>query len=103
MTGPATVIRAIEAGKAAARDIDAYLGFDHPISVDVDIPDQPLSNQPPWGRVNFGDRAPSDRRHDFSSFEEGFSAQDAAQESWRCLRCDKRGYGAFRGGRITQW
>ena len=38
VTGPATVIRAIAAGKVAAANIDNYLGFNHLISVDVDIP-----------------------------------------------------------------
>ena len=35
VTGPATVIRAIAAGKVAAANIDNYLGFNHLISVDV--------------------------------------------------------------------
>lgn len=42
VTGPATVIRAIAAGKVAAANIDQYLGFDHIISVDVDIPEAAL-------------------------------------------------------------
>ena len=37
VTGPATVIRAIAAGKVAAANIDQYLGYNHIISVDVDI------------------------------------------------------------------
>ena len=37
-TGPATVIRAIAAGKVAAANIDEYLGFHHVIPCDVEIP-----------------------------------------------------------------
>ena len=37
-TGPATVIRAINAGKVAARNIDHYLGFDHEVGVDIELP-----------------------------------------------------------------
>ena len=38
VTGPATVIRAIAAGKVAAANIDEYLGFHHQITSDVEIP-----------------------------------------------------------------
>ena len=38
VTGPATVIRAIAAGKVAAANIDEYLGFKHTISHNVEIP-----------------------------------------------------------------
>ena len=52
VTGPATVIRAIAAGKVAAANIDEYLGFHHEISVDVVVPDPQLSSNPPHGRIN---------------------------------------------------
>ncbi len=38
VTGPATVIRAVAAGKVAAANIDAHLGFRHVIKSDVEIP-----------------------------------------------------------------
>lgn len=38
VTGPATVIRAIAAGKAAAANIDEYLGFHHEIEAEVKVP-----------------------------------------------------------------
>lgn len=38
VTGPATVIRAIAAGKAAAANIDEYLGFHHEIETEVKVP-----------------------------------------------------------------
>ena len=37
-TGPATVIRAIAAGKTAAANIDEYLGYNHLIESGVDVP-----------------------------------------------------------------
>ena len=37
VTGPATVIKAIAAGKVAAANIDEYLGFNHEITCDVEI------------------------------------------------------------------
>ena len=37
VSGPASAIRAIAAGKVAAANIDEYLGFNHEITVDVDI------------------------------------------------------------------
>jgi len=102
-TGPATVIRAIESGKVAAANIDNYLGYDHKIDFDLEVPGPKLSNKTPWGRVNIGEREPSDRNHDFDIIEYGMSAEEALQECGRCLRCDKFGYGSFRGGRNTQW
>ena len=66
VTGPATAIRAIAAGKVAAANIDEYLGFHHEITVDVEIP-SPIAEQlarpaaasiPPSGR-------PVERKHDF--------------------------------------
>jgi hypothetical protein len=102
-TGPATVIKAISAGKDAARRIDMALGFNHPISVGLDIPAPPLKTQPPYGRVTETERLPLVRRGYFDGVEFCCSDEEAAQETGRCLRCDRSGYGAFRGGRVTQW
>ena len=52
VTGPATVIRAIAAGKAAAANIDEYLGFNHEIKVDVTVPAAWRERIRPRGRVN---------------------------------------------------
>lgn len=103
VTGPATVIRAIAAGKVAAANIDQYLGFNHIITVDVDIPDPSLADRPPCGRVNMRERDAGERIHDFDIVECGMSCQEADQEAKRCLRCDHFGYGIFKGGRTTEW
>lgn len=102
-TGPATVIRAVAAGKTAARNIDEYLGYNHEISVDIDIPAPSLFDKKPCGRVGMTERAAAERKGDFELMEQPMSLQEALQESSRCLRCDMFGYGKFRGGRCEKW
>ena len=65
VTGPATAIRAIAAGKVAAANIDEDLGFRHEITVDVDIPAPRLNNRAPHGRINTTEREACERRCDF--------------------------------------
>ena len=103
VTGPATAIRAIAAGKTAAANIDNYLGFHHEISVDVEIPAAPIAIQPPCGRINLPERPAAERRNDFKLMEYAMTIQQATQESARCLRCDHHGYGSFKGGREYKW
>ena len=103
VTGPATVIRAIAAGKVAAANIDEYLGFHHEIKVDVDIPTPRLNNKPPHGRINTTEREAGDRRNDFTCIECGLTDEGAHLEASRCLRCDHFGYGNFKGGRTQTW
>ena len=103
VTGPATAIRAIAAGKTAAANIDNYLGFHHEISVDVEIPAAPVTIQPPCGRINLPERPAAERKNDFKLMEYAMTIQQAAQESARCLRCDHHGYGSFKGGRECKW
>lgn len=103
VSGPATVIRAIAAGKVAAANIDNYLGYHHVIESDIKIPEARLSDRVPCGRVNMRDRDVSDRIKDFDLVECGMTLEEAYQESRRCLRCDHFGFGVFKGGRIEQW
>lgn len=103
VTGPATAIRAIAAGKAAAANIDEYLGFHHEISVDVEIPEPKFDNKPASGRVNLQEREAGERKNDFSCIECDMTCQEAKIESGRCLRCDAYGYGIFKGGRKSKW
>ena len=51
VTGPATVIKAIAAGKVAAANIDEYLGFNHEITCDVEIPYASNEDKVACGRV----------------------------------------------------
>ncbi len=103
VTGPATVIRAIAAGKVAAANIDEYLGFHHPIESGVEIPKIRLDDRAAWGRVNMKERNPVERKRDFALIEQGMSEEEALQEASRCLRCDHCGFGCFRGGRTERW
>ena len=103
VTGPATVIRAIAAGKVAAANIDNYLGFNHLISVDVDIPAAISEDKHHCARVTLGEKDAQERKDNFEHIECGMTAQEAAQECGRCLRCDHYGYGIFKGGRAAIW
>jgi len=102
-SGPATVIRAVAAGKAAARNIDDFLGFDHPIKLDVEIPEARAYDRFACGRANMCERSVAERKDDFDLMEQCYSDQEAKQEASRCLRCDHFGMGAFRKGRNLQW
>ncbi|MDD3367935.1 MAG: NAD(P)-binding protein [Lachnospiraceae bacterium] len=103
VTGPATVIRAIAAGKVAAANIDEYLGYHHPIQVDVDIPQVKYENNEPYGRVNLQERNAGERKTDFDEVECCMTEEEACQEAGRCLRCDHFGYGVLKGGRAAIW
>ena len=103
VTGPATVIRALAAGKAAAANIDEYLGFRHEIVSEVKVPDAGFNQLRPKGRVNCTEREASERKCDFQCSECGLTEEEALQEASRCLRCDHFGYGNFKGGRVDKW
>lgn len=102
-SGPASVIKAIAAAKVVAANIDAYLGYHHDISCDVEIPAANLDDYTPCGRVNLTERQVSERVCDFESVENCMTEKEAKQEASRCLRCDHFGYGIFKGGREKLW
>ena len=103
VTGPATVIRAIAAGKVAAANIDEYLGYHHVIECDVVIPPANYADRPKCGRVQMKERESTQRCKDFDLIEYGMSNEEVQQECGRCLRCDHYGFGVFKGGRTTKW
>ena len=103
VTGPATVIRAIAAGKVAAANIDEFLGCNHVISADVEIPRVRLDDNRSCARVNMKVRQASERIQDFELIEEGMTCEEACQEARRCIRCDHFGFGILKGGRIEKW
>ena len=103
VTGPATAIRAIAAGKVAAANIDEFLGFKHEISVDVILPDPKINSVVQRGRVNLSEREANERKNDFDAIEHEMTCMQANLESSRCLHCDYFGFGNFRGGRETKW
>ena len=91
------------AGKAAAANIDEYLGFNHEIEAEVKVPTPRCTDLRPRGRVNATERDACERKGDFQCIECGMTDQEAGQESSRCLRCDHFGYGNFKGGRVEKW
>lgn len=103
VSGPATVILAIEAGKVAAASIDEYLGFHTDISANLDIPPAPFRLKQATGRIDLTEREASWRKNDFELMENCMSEQEMAQECSRCLRCDHYGHAGFKGGRKTTW
>ena len=103
VTGPSTVIKAIAAGKVAAANIDAFLGFHHEIEADVEIPLPDPSDHLPCGRIELKERYAKYRENDFDEVEQGMTLEEALLEASRCLRCDYHGFGSFRGGRDMKW
>lgn len=102
LSGPATVIRAIEAGKVVAANIDRYLGFDHKLEVDIDVSFVALREKPLLGRVEMTEREAGERKCDFRLCENGMTREEVSQEASRCLRCDHFGFGVLGGGR-PEW
>ena len=103
VTGPATAIRAIAAGKVAAANIDEFLGFKHEISSEVVLPQPKINSVVQRGRVTLHVREVLERKNDFRVIELGMTNLQARLESSRCLHCDYFGFGNFRGGRETKW
>ena len=104
-TGPATVIRAIDAGRCAAENIAARClpSYVSRPSADIDpveIPPAPAGQRLHWGRVNMQERPAEERKGDFTLMEKCLTDEEAAQECSRCLRCDHCGMGAFRASRV---
>ncbi len=97
-TSPATVIRAIAAGKVAAHNIDEYLGYHHTLNCDVKVPDPKENMRDLMGRTEIAERPAHIRKHDLEHVEELLTHEEAMQECSRCLRCDHFGCGAMEGG-----
>ena len=78
-TGPATVIRAINAGRVASANIDRYLGFDHKIKLDVELPTVQFKGKHECGRCELGEREAGERIHDWNLVEQGLTEEEARQ------------------------
>lgn len=98
-TGPSSAIRAIAAGKVAARNIDEHLGYHHKLVCDIVVPAPPSNDRTPRGRVDMVERPARERKCDFLDVEIGMSREEVVQECERCLRCDHFGCGTLEGGR----
>ena len=102
-SSPATVILAVAAGKVAAANIDEYLGFNHTIELDVEIPPATAKHHIYTARSSMRERAAEERKDDFDLMEVQYTKEEAMQECSRCLRCDHYGLASFRGGRSFSW
>jgi NADH-quinone oxidoreductase subunit F len=94
--GPASVISAMAHGRAAASEIDRYLGGTGdieeslaPAEIIADLPPMPIETEdryrPPMPVSDLATRFRS-----FSEVELGYTARAAVEEASRCLRCDLR-------------
>lgn len=95
VTGPATVIEAIAAGKKVARSIESYLKGEIP-AIEEERALEMLGEEeiaelqklfPAQSRVGMPELAPAKRIKDFSEVELGYTIDQAQEEAGRCLAC----------------
>jgi hypothetical protein len=96
MKGPATVIEAIQAGRAAASAIDTYLGGTGEI-LQRFIPEEPENpwlgrdeGFAYWQRLHEQEMPVAERLQGFDEVEQALDEQMALEEARRCLRCQLR-------------
>ena len=91
VTGPASVIEAIAAGRRAASSIDKYLGGDGDISETLISPEEDAPFELEEGerpRVPIRTLKVPERLGGFREVELGYTAEEAISEARRCLMCD---------------
>jgi NADPH-dependent glutamate synthase beta subunit-like oxidoreductase len=93
VSGPASFIEAVAAGRQAAVSIDRYLGGEGRIGSQAEIEDDQAKQTeqqgiPVGNRVSMPSLAAEDRRMGFAQVELGFSQEQAVEEAGRCLKCD---------------
>lgn len=96
VTGPATVIEAVAAGKRAAKAMNQYLKG-HPTELALTALQprdhvEPITATPAQransSRIPMPLRLPEERKQDFEPVELGYDDQQAFEVAARCLRCD---------------
>ena len=92
VSGPATLIEALNAGNKAAKSIDAYLRgkdfVDELSFADIDVAEQrDIGYIPPAKAETVKYMDIPDRLRGFAEVEGGFTAGAAMKEAQRCLRC----------------
>ena len=93
VTGPASVIEAIAAGRTAAQSIDRYLGGQGDMDEVLALPQEPrldeiAEEKEARPRKEVPRRAVAERLADSGEVELGYSEELAIAEAGRCLRCD---------------
>lgn len=97
VTGPATVIQAVGAGRRAAEAMDSFLmkGYVHETSVDYscsrgtmeDLPKWEFESMPKLARAKMPALPAQDRINNFNEVETGLEEEEVRAEARRCLRC----------------
>jgi heterodisulfide reductase subunit A len=92
VSGPATAIKAIAAGKQAAESIHRYLQGEELVGPAEGLPVVPLERVDlrrahKQGRAAMPKLSPGNRMGDFTEVELGFSQDQARAEALRCLNC----------------
>ncbi|MCR5108397.1 MAG: FAD-dependent oxidoreductase [Lachnospiraceae bacterium] len=100
VSGPATAIKAIGAGKIAAINIDEYLGYNHKFKAHIAMPEPKQNDRTHYGSTHLTFVSARERRRNFDPIENGMSYEEAMQECNKCLRCDHFGCGVLVGGDI---
>lgn len=96
--GASIAIKAIAEANEAAKYIDAYLDgieipYKKPVLSERDITEDMFTEYKKYPRIKMPQRAPEDRRNDFSEINLGFSEEAAINEAKRCLSCGCHDYG----------
>ncbi|MDP4093997.1 MAG: NAD(P)-binding protein [Bacillota bacterium] len=97
VTGPATVIQAVAAGRHAAEAMDSFLmkGYVKEQNVDYscsrgtleDLPKWEFEEMPKIERAQMPAIALNARKNNFDQVETGYTEETARQEARRCLKC----------------
>ena len=97
VTGPATVIQAVAAGRQAAEAMDCFLmkGYVKEQNIDYscsrgsleDLPKWEFEEMPKLARAKMPALSIKKRRNNFNQVELGYNEQTAREEARRCLRC----------------
>jgi formate dehydrogenase beta subunit len=96
VSGPATVIAAIAAGRDAASAIDRYLGGDGLINEELAPKEEPnpvLGHDEgfaSWQRAKFTELPHDERIRSFDEVDAAFTEEACTGEASRCLKCDLR-------------
>ncbi len=99
--GASIAIKAIAEANEAAKFIDAYLdGIEiphkKPVISEREVTDDMFTEYEKHPRIKMPQRAPEDRRNDFTEINLGFTEENAREEAKRCLSCGCHDYGNCR-------
>lgn len=96
--GASIAIKAIAEANEAAKYIDAYLDgievpYKEPVISEIDVTADMFTEYEKHPRIKMPQRAPEDRKNDFTEINLGFAPEEAGAEAKRCLSCGCHDYG----------